>query len=125
MALIFMITPNAASVDADQVLPLTTIARRLGRIITSGNDGVLLNLPGYYRVTASVTTTTTGNIEIKLQKNSVDVPGIIATSSDAGTITLSGIVRSFPNDSIATLTLLNSGVAIDTTNISLEVEYIC
>ena len=130
--LIFMITPSSASVAENQVLPLTTIARRTGRAIRSENNSILLRFAGYYKVNASITFTAqeAGDAEIKLQKNSVDVPAIIAattvTTADTSTKTLnlSGIVRVMPVDTMATLTLLNSGVAIDTTNIGIDVEYL-
>ena len=131
-SLIMMITPTASSVVSGGVLPLSTIARRTGRVVSSSNDSILLNLPGYYKVTATATFTApeAGDVEISLQKNGVSVPGITAstTVSTADTvvssIALSGIVRVFPVDSIATLTLINSGVAIETSNIEIDVEYL-
>lgn len=130
--LIMMITPTASSVVSGGVLPLSTIARRTGRVITNSGDSILLNCPGYYKVIATITFTAPaeGDATISLQKNGVDVPGIIAstTVSTAETVisslTLNGIVRVFPVDSIATLTLVNSGIAIDTSNIEIDVEYL-
>lgn len=130
--LIFMITPTAASVAEGGILPLTTIARRTGRVLRSSNDSILLGLPGYYKVNATVTFTvpTAGDATIALYKNSVVIPGITATTSVAtadtviDSLAISGVVRVMPFEGMATLTIVNEGVAIDSSNISIDVEYL-
>lgn len=130
--LIFMITPTTETVVSGSVLPLTTIARRTGRIIRSGNNSILLGAPGYYKVTATATFTapTAGDAEIKLQKASTDVPGIVAgttvatATTEINSLTISGVVRVLPFESVATITILNSGVDITTSNISIDIEYL-
>lgn len=131
-SLIMMITPTASSVVSGGTIPLSTIARRTGRVVSSSNDSILLNLPGYYKITASITFTApvAGDVEVVLQKNGVSVPGITASASittadtEIASLAISGIVRVFPIDSIATLTLVNLGVAIDTSNVEIDVEYL-
>lgn len=130
--LIFMITPVVSEIPAGGVLPLTTIARRTGRVLRSGNNSVLLGLPGYYKVniTATFTAPAEGDVNITLQKNSLDVPGITATTTistattETRSLALSGVIRVMPFENIATLTILNNGVAIETSNISIDVEYL-
>lgn len=130
--LIYMITPATANVPANSVLPLSTIARRTGRILKSSSDSIILGAPGYYKVTASITFTApeAGVAEFKMQKASSDIPGITASESvvtattEYHTVTLSGIVRIMPFDSASVLTILNSGIEINTSNISFDVEYL-
>lgn len=130
--LIYMITPAAANVPANSILPLTTIARRTGRILKSSSDSIILGAPGYYKVTATVTFSapTAGVVTLAMQKASLDIPGITASETittadtEVRSLTLSGIVRIVPFDSAAVLTILNSGVEINTSNISFDVEYL-
>lgn len=132
MDLIYMITPGTSEIESNSIMPLSTIARRTGRIIKSNTNSVLLSAPGYYRVTASITFTAPaeGDVTVDLQKGGIAVPGITASATittpttEIENITLSGVVRVFPLDSIAVLTLFNSGVAITSSNISFEVEYL-
>lgn len=130
--LIYMITPATASVPANSVLPLTTIARRTGRILKSSSDSIILGAPGYYKVTATITYTApeAGVASFKMQKASIDIPGITASESvitpetEYHTVTLSGVIRIMPFDCASVLTILNSGIAITTSNISFDVEYL-
>lgn len=131
-SLIYMINTGASSVLANGIIPLPIIARRRCKSIQSTNDGIVLNTPGYYKVNATITFTApvAGDVSIELQKNGVSIPGLIGskTVTTAATeieqIIISGIVRMGCNEGVATLTLLNSGVAIDTVNVSIDVEYL-
>lgn len=131
-SLIFMTTTTDAAVLANGTIPLTTIQRRRGRVIQNGTNSVLLNMPGYYKVTGSVTFTApaAGVANIQLQKNNVDVPGITAgetittATTEVRTLNISGVVRVYCNEDIATLTLVNNGVAITVQNVALDVEYL-
>lgn len=131
--LIYMITPTSAEILAGGTLPLATIARRRNSGVNVENNSVVLSAPGYYKITAEVTLTATapGNVTILAEKNGVAIPGITATetittaTTEVRTLSLSGIVRVFCNDGVATISLVNeSGVAITTSNISLSVEYL-
>ena len=127
-----MTTITDAAVLANGIIPLTTIQRRRGRAIQNGTNSILLNMPGYYKVTGSVTFTApaAGVVNIQLQKNNVDVSGITAgetittATTEVRTLNINGIVRVYCNEDIATLTLVNNGVAITVQNVALDVEYL-
>lgn len=131
-SLIYMINNGASSVLANGVIPLTTIARRRSRCIQNDSNSIILNAPGYYKVTATVTFTApvAGDISIEIQKNGVPVPGLVGSTTittaetEIEQITLNGIVRVGCGEGAAALTLVNTGVAITTSNVSFDVEYL-
>lgn len=131
-SLIYMINTGASAVLSGGIIPLTTIARRRCRAIQSDNDSIVLNATGYYRVSATVTFTgtETGDAEMSITKNGVVVPGLTGavSVSTADTqirqIAINGIVRVGCNDGASVLTLVNNGIAIDTSNVSVDVEYL-
>ena len=131
-SLIYMTSTTESAVLANGVIPLTTIQRRRGKVIQNGTNSVILNAPGYYKVTASVTFTApvAGDVTVELQKNNVSVPGvsgsetITTATTELRTITLTGIVRVFCSEDITTLTLVNTGVAITAENVAFDVEYL-
>ena len=132
-ASIFVGTPTAATIPAGGVLPLTSILRRqCGCISSIGSDSVILERPGYYKVTATATFTApaAGVVTIGLTQDGNQVPAITASSSittattEVGSIAVSGIVRVNCCNGSSALQLVNSGVAINTSNISLDVEYL-
>ena len=130
MSLIFKTTTTDQEVLANGIIPLTTITRRLGRNIQSSGDNVLLLAPGYYSVNVGITFTaeTAGDVTINLQVNGIDSPGFTATetittaTTEVRTVTLSGILRVFCNNSSASLTLVNaSEVGITVSNVAITV----
>ncbi len=131
-SLIFMTTVTDSAVLANGIIPLTTIQRRRGRVIQNGTNSVLLGAPGYYKINASVTFTApaAGVASIQLQKNNIDVPGITASTTvttattEVRTLNISGIVRVYCNEDLATITIVNNGVAITVQNVSFDIEYI-
>lgn len=131
-SLIMMTTTTSNSVLANGVVPLTTISRRRGQVINGGTNSVLLGRPGYYKVNASITFTApvAGTITAKIQKSGVDVVGMTASTTittattEVRTLNISGLVRVFCNEDLATLTLVNSGLAITTSNVEIDVEYL-
>lgn len=131
-SLIFMTTTTEASVLANGIIPLTTIQRRRSRSIQNGTNSVLLNSSGYYKINASITFTApaAGVVTVKMQKNNNDIPGVTASTTittadtEVRTLNLSGIVRVFCNEDVATLTLINSDSAITVQNVSLDIEYL-
>ena len=131
-SLIYVINTGATAVLANGIIPLRTIARRRCRCIQSDNDSIILNAPGSYHVTATVTYTApaAGNINISVLKNGVAVPGLTggSTITTANTqvqqITINGIVRVGCGEGAAVLTLVNNGLAINTSNVSVDVEYL-
>ena len=131
-SLIFMTTTTNSSVLANGIIPLTTVQRRRGRVIQNGTNSVLLNAPGYYKVTGSITFTApvAGIITAQLQKNNINVSGVTASATittattEVRTLNISGIVRVYCNEDVATLTLVNTGLAITVQNVALDVEYL-
>lgn len=128
-SLIFMTTTTEASVLSNGIIPLTTIQRRRGKSIQSGNDSILLAPNGYYLVSGSITFTApaAGDVSVKLQKNNVDIPGITASTTittpttEVRTLNINGIIRVFCNEDVANITLINSGVAITVQNVALNI----
>lgn len=132
-ASLFIITPTTASVTAGGVLPLTTVARRqCGCVTQLGSDSVVLSRPGYYKVTATETFTApaAGVVTLRLTQDGQPVPGVVASNSiatattEVGTLAVSGIVRVLPYAGSSVLQLVNDGVAITTSNISFDIEYL-
>lgn len=127
-----MATTTSSSVLANGVVPLTTIIRRRGQVLTNNGNSIVLNRPGYYKVNATLTFTTpvAGNITAKIQKNNVDLSSMTASTTittattEIRSLAISGIVRVTCGEGFATLTLINSGVAITTSNVEIDVEYI-
>ena len=131
-SLIMMATTTNSPVVANGIIPLTTITRRRGQVLTSSLNNVLLTRPGYYKVNGSITFTAqaAGVASVQLQKNDVDIVGVSAATTittattEVRTLNISGIVRVICSEGLATLTLVNSGVAITTSNVELDVEYL-
>ena len=129
---IFMITTTTNSVLPNGIIPLTSIARKKGCIISQGVNGVILTKPGYYKINATVTFTmpAAGEATVILTKNNVALPGITATThistatTENATIALTGIVRVFCNEGQVVLSLLNTGLAITEENVAFDVEYL-
>ena len=130
-SLIFMINNASSDVLENGIIPLSVIARRRGRLIQDGSNSIVLNASGYYKVNATITFTApvAGDVSIELRSNGVPVQGISGSETittadtEIRTISLSGIVRTFYNQ-VATLTLVNTGVAIETSNVAIDVEYL-
>lgn len=132
-ASIFVGTTTAAVVAAGGVLPLTSILRRqCGCISQIGSDSVILERPGYYKVSGTVTFTApaVGVAIVNLTQDGNPVPGITASASvttattEVNTLAVSGIVRVSCCNGSSALQLVNAGIAVNTSNISLDVEYL-
>lgn len=132
-SLIYKVTTTPTTVLAGGILPLTTIARRRGRLISSETDSISLNGAGYYKVTITVVTSgaTAGVVELDVLKNGVEVQGLTSSetittpNTELRTLTISGTVRVLCGEGSAVLTLVNaSAINITTSNISFAVEYL-
>lgn len=131
-SLIMMATTTANSVLANGIIPLTTITRRRGQVVTSSNSGIVLNRAGYYKVNGNITFTAddAGDVTITAQKNGVDIVGMTASTTittattEVRTLNVSGIVRVTCGEGFATLTLVNGDLAITTSNVEIDVEYL-
>lgn len=131
-SLIYLATPSVSAVAENGVLPLSTIVRRRSTAIQQSNDSIVLSASGYYRVSVSATFTApaAGVVTLELRQDGLPVQG--ATASTTIT-TATTEVRSLSFDAIVrvpccvgpvTLTLVNTGVAINTSNIAVNVEYL-
>ena len=131
-SLIMMTTPTSSSILASGIVPLTTISRRRGQVITSTTDNIVLNRAGYYKVNAAITFTgdDAGDAVITLQKNGVDVVGLNASTTittadtEVRTLNIGGVVRVGCCEGISNLSLLNTGIAITSSNVEIDVEYL-
>ena len=131
-SLIYVINNGASSVLANGVIPLTTIARRRGKCIQNDSNSIILNAPGYYKVNVTVTLSAgaAGIVSIALQKNGITIPGmtgattITTATTENRQVVISGIVRVNCYEGAAALTLVNTGIAITTSNVSIDVEYL-
>lgn len=132
-ASIFVGTSTAASIPAGGVLPLSSIFRRqCGCISQLGSDSIILNRAGYYKITATATFTApaAGVVTIGLTQDGVAVPAITASTTittattEVRSLTITGIVKVGCCNGSSALQIVNSGVAIDTSNIAFDVEYL-
>lgn len=130
--LIYLITTTAQNVLANGIIPLETIARRRGCICEKNGNGINLARPGYYKITGSITFTApdAGDVTLEAQKNGVEIPGITASTTvttattEIRTLNINGIVRVMCGEGDPTITLVNSGVAITLSNVSVDIEYL-
>ena len=131
-SLIYLATPNAASVAQNGVLPLTTIVRRRGCSIQQSNDSIVLGASGYYRVSVSETFTapTAGTVVLQVRQDGVPVQAgtasttITTATTEVRSLSFDCIVRVNCCNGPVTLSFVNTGVAINTSNIAVNVEYL-
>ena len=131
-SLIYLATPNASTIAQGGVLPLTTIVRRRGKAIQQSNDSIVLNEAGYYRVSVSETFTApaTGIVSLSFRQDGVQIQGattstsIATATTEVDSLALDCIVRVGCCNAPSILTFVNSGVAINTSNIAVNVEYL-
>ena len=126
---ISMINTNTVSVGANSSIPLGNIARRYGCALDGNNNQVNVKECGYYLIAGTITLTaaSTGNVTIQIYQEGSAVPaiqtqGTIATAdTQILTLPIIGIVRLFNGQAPDALTLYNSGIAIEMTNLSFDV----
>ena len=131
-SLIYLVTPTVSSIAEDGILPLTTIVRRRGSSIQQSNDSIVLGTPGYYHVSVSVTFTApgAGDVKISLLQNGSPVQGATASTTittattEVRNVSFDAVVRVPCCGSPAILTVVNDGVAITSSNIAIDVEYL-
>lgn len=120
---------SSTNVATNANIPLGTIQRRYGCALNATGNGIQLNAPGYYLVTASITFTApaTGVVSVTLQQDGVSVNGATAADTvttaltEQNSISLNTIVRVFNGSAPDVLTLLNTGIAFTPSNISVSV----
>lgn len=130
-SLIDVATTTSTAVIANGILPLQTIVRRRGCDINMSGNSVAITDCGsnFYLVTVTVTFTApaAGVVTLNLQQNGVNVVGATASATvttaatEVRSLSFSAIVRTFNNNSIDALTVVNSGVAATFSNIDISV----
>lgn len=131
-SLIMMGTTTASDVLENGVVPMNSILRRRGQVLTSNSDNIFLNRPGYYKINASITfvSSETGIATIVVQKDNVNIPSITASTSvetattEVSTLNVSGIVRVTCGEGFASISLVNIGIPITTSNVEIDMEYL-
>lgn len=131
-SLIYLATPATSTVAINGVLPFSTIVRRRGQTIQQSNNSIVLNASGYYKVSLTVTFTApvAGVATIQLLQDGVVVQGATASATittattEVRSISYDAIVRVRCCDTPSVLTVANTGVAITSSNIAIDVEYL-
>ena len=131
-SLIYLTTPSTATVDANGVLPLTTIVRRRGSSVQQSNDSIVLGAPGYYHVSVNATFTApaAGVVTLELRQDNLPVSGgtasatITTATTEVRSLSFESIIRVPCCGAPVTLSVINTGVAITTSNIAVSVEYL-
>lgn len=128
---IYVATTTSSSVVADGVLPLATIVRRRGNDVNLSGNSIAITDCGsnYYLVTVTGTFTApvAGTITLNLQQNGVNVTGATASTTittattEVRSLSYTAIVRTFNNQSIDSLSVVNAGVAATFSNIAVSV----
>ena len=131
-SLIYLASPNPNAVLANGTLPLNTIVRRRGCSVQKSGDSVILGASGYYHVSVTETFTAPAAGTVALQGRIDNNPVTGATASTTIT-TANTEVRSLSYEFVVrvnccngpvTLSFVNTGVAINTSNIAVAVEYL-
>ena len=131
-SLIMMSTASSSAILATGIVPLNTITRRRGQVLEGNSNSIIMNRPGYYKVNANITFTApvAGVVSVKAQKNNVDILGMTASTTittattEVRSLSISGVVRVTCGEGFGTLTLINSGVEITSSNVEIDVEYL-
>lgn len=130
-SLINVATTTSSSVVAGATLPLTTITRRRGAELNSAGNSIVVTDCGsnYYLVlvTATFTAPVAGIVTLNLQQNGANVAGgtasttITTATTEVRSLSFAVPVRTFNNQGIDTLTVVNSGVGATFSNIDVTV----
>ena len=129
---IYVATTTSSAVVANGVLPLATIVRRRGCDVNLSGNSVAITDCGsnYYLVIVNATFTApaAGTVSLAIQQNGTTVTGGVASTTittattEVRTLTIPVIVRTFNNNGVDALTILNTGVAATFSNITMTVE---
>lgn len=130
-SLIDVATTASSAVVAGGVLPLATIVRRRGNDVNLSGNSVAITDCGsnYYLVTVTGTFTApvAGVVTLNLQQNGVNVTGATASTTvttattEVRSLSFTALVRTFNNQGIDSLSVVNTGVAATFSNIAVAV----
>ena len=131
-SLIYLATPSVSDVASGGVLPFSTIVRRRGCACQQSNGSIVLGAAGYYHVTVNATFTApaAGVVSFELRQDGLPVQGAVASTSivtattEVDSLSFDAIVRVPYGASAVTLTVVNTGVAITTSNIAISARYL-
>lgn len=126
---IYVATTTPSAVVANGILPLTTIVRRRGTDVNLSGNSIAITDCGsnYYLVTVSATFTApvAGVVTLNLQQNGTNVTGATASTTittattEVRSLAFTVIVRTFNSQGIDSLTVANTGVAANFSNIAV------
>lgn len=131
-SLIYLASPNPNSVLSGGTLPLNTIVRRRGCSVQKSGDSVILGASGYYHVSVTETFTAPAAGTVTLQGR-IDNNAVTGATASTTITTANTEVRSLSYEFVVrvnccngpvTLSFVNTGVAINTSNIAVAVEYL-
>lgn len=130
-SLIDVATTASSAVVAGGVLPLATIVRRRGNDVNLSGNSVAITDCGsnYYLVTVigTFTAPVAGVVTLNLQQNGVNVTGATASTTvttattEVRSLSFTALVRTFNNQGIDSLSVVNTGVAATFSNIAVAV----
>lgn len=131
---IYVATTASSAVVANGVLPLSTIVRRRGNDVNLSGNAIAITDCGsnYYKVTVNATFTApvAGVVTLTLQQNGVNVTGATASvtvataTTEVRSLAFTAIIRTFNNQGIDSLSVVNNGVAATFSNTAVTVEKI-
>lgn len=131
-SLIDVATTSSTAVVSGGILPLATIVRRRGCNVNASGNAVAITDCGsnyyYVTVTATFTAPTAGVVTLNLQQNGTNVTGATASTTittattEVRSLSFGAIVRTFNNQGIDSLTIVNSGIATTFSNVAIQVE---
>lgn len=129
---IYVATTASSAVVANGTLPLSTIVRRRGNDVNLSGNSIALTDCGsnYYLVSVNATFTVpaAGVVTLNLQQNGVNVTGATASTTvttpttEVRSLAFTAIIRTFNNQGIDSLSVVNAGVAATFSNIAISVE---
>lgn len=133
-AALYAANTAAQTLAAGATIALGSIIRRFGNdrccspIINLAGNGITLNEPGYYKVTARVVDapTAAGTVTVTLLQDGVAIPGAVASDTAAAatnptSVTAGAIVRVVGCASSTITAVLTAGAG-SVTNVSVDVE---
>lgn len=133
-------TNTSQSISAGSPIPFNTNRYRTCKCIShsAGSTSITLNCPGYYIIsfsgTATATTSGTDPIIVQLARNGTAVPAGNASALSAAantpvSLSFTTAVKVLSSccavDNTTVLSVLNSGIAADFTNVEIVVKKVC
>ena len=127
-SLLYTALTNATTVAAGGTIPPGNVIRKFGRAIQLNGSAILLNDPGYYKITAisTVQPDAAAPITMTLKENGSPIPGALATATptaidDDTLLVVDGVVRVYCTLAPKLITAeLNVGADVENMTITVE-----